>query len=517
MTIDGVTHAARAAVPRPRDAEPDRVRGHLSRCPRRSSTASCCASAFGYPSGDARVGDARAPARARRGRGRADAGRRPRDAARDAGRASSASTSTTRVGRYIVDARRGDARASRASPVGASPRGSLALLKLSRCRGRSRRARLRHPRRRQGDRGACARAPAAAASPSSGCSGARGEDVVREIARAGADAAGRGRRARRGVTPYASPRLVPYLGLAALGLIAALALRRAELVVVAAPFALIVAPGCSSQGRRERAARGSTLERERALEGEELVATVELERDRAGRPRSRSTSRSRRRRAGRTAQPVAHPARAGEEREISLTLRCVRWGAVELGEVSLRARDRIGLVGFEGRVRPAVPAPDLSRGPSCSAASLRRSTRRLATRRPGRPAPRGRARVRGHAPVRPRRPRAVGQLARERPSRRAGRQRAPPRAERGRRRSSSTASPRRERRRDRRDARAGRPRGRDARRPLPRAARPRRARRPSEASSAGSSPAAASCSATASSTRCSRPASSSATPGRTST
>ena len=45
------------------------------------------------------------------------------------------------------------------------------------------------------------------------------------------------------MTPYASPRLVPYLGLAALGLIAALALRRPELVVIAAPFALVVAAG----------------------------------------------------------------------------------------------------------------------------------------------------------------------------------------------------------------------------------------------------------------------------------
>ena len=41
--------------------------------------------------------------------------------------------------------------------------------------------RLRHPRRREGDRRACARAPAACSSPSSGCSGERGEDVVREL------------------------------------------------------------------------------------------------------------------------------------------------------------------------------------------------------------------------------------------------------------------------------------------------------------------------------------------------
>ena len=78
------------------------------------------------------------------------------------------------------------------------------------------------------------------------------------------------------MTPFASPRLVPYLGLAALGLIAALALRRPELVVVAAPFALIVAAGLLLEGRPEVKA-WLTLERERALEGDEIVAEIELD------------------------------------------------------------------------------------------------------------------------------------------------------------------------------------------------------------------------------------------------
>ena len=41
VTAGGQTHVLAAAVPRLRHAEPDRAGGHLSRCPRRSSIASC--------------------------------------------------------------------------------------------------------------------------------------------------------------------------------------------------------------------------------------------------------------------------------------------------------------------------------------------------------------------------------------------------------------------------------------------------------------------------------------------
>ena len=63
------------------------------------------------------------------------------------------------VGRYIVDLVAAT-RESTSLAVGASPRGSLALLKLSRCRAALGGSRLRHPRRRQGDRRSRARPPA---------------------------------------------------------------------------------------------------------------------------------------------------------------------------------------------------------------------------------------------------------------------------------------------------------------------------------------------------------------------
>ena len=77
------------------------------------------------------------------------------------------------------------------------------------------------------------------------------------------------------MTPFASPRLAPYVGLAALGLVAALALRRPELVIVAAPFALIVAAGLLFEEPPDLRA-WLTIDRDRALEGDEIVAEIEL-------------------------------------------------------------------------------------------------------------------------------------------------------------------------------------------------------------------------------------------------
>ena len=55
---------------------------------------------------------------------------------------------------------------------------------------------------------------------------------------------------------------------------------------------------------------------------------------------------------------------ADDERTISLTLRCDRWGAVQLGDIYLRARGRIGMLAWEGRVRrqhriQIYPRPEL--------------------------------------------------------------------------------------------------------------------------------------------------------------
>ena len=167
------------------------------------------------------------------------------------------------------------------------------------------------------------------------------------------------------MTPFASPRLAPYVGLAALGLIAALALRRPELVVVAAPFALIVAAGLLFEVPPDLRA-WLTIDRDRALEGDEIVAEIEV----AARTRIDLLELHLIIPRGVTVvdggNPFSVTLNAGEERTVRLPLRCVRWGSVELGEIRVRARSRIGMLIWEGRInRPhrlqIYPRPELLR------------------------------------------------------------------------------------------------------------------------------------------------------------
>ena len=150
------------------------------------------------------------------------------------------------------------------------------------------------------------------------------------------------------MTRAGNPRLVGYMALAALGLLGALALRRPELAVAAAPFALVVALG--SRARDPRVAVEFTMDAERTLEGanEEVTVTVRSERtvDRLelllDLPAGVQVA------DGEAAQSMR--LRAGEQRELDLALRCVRWGVYDLCAVKVRARDPWRLVTWEGRV-----------------------------------------------------------------------------------------------------------------------------------------------------------------------
>ena len=150
--------SARAAVPRARDAEPDRVRGHVSAA---GGTARPLPAArrLRLPRRGRRVGGAVAAPRAARGRGRARAGHRRRRRSSSSRRRSRTSTSARSSAPTSSSSSAPPAR-SNSTAVGASPRGSLAVLKLARCRAALSGPRLRHPRRRQGGGGAGARAPA---------------------------------------------------------------------------------------------------------------------------------------------------------------------------------------------------------------------------------------------------------------------------------------------------------------------------------------------------------------------
>jgi uncharacterized protein (DUF58 family) len=143
------------------------------------------------------------------------------------------------------------------------------------------------------------------------------------------------------VTRLASPKLGGYAGLAALGLIAAIALRRPELVAVSAPFALLLAVGLAVTREPELRAR-LVLDRERVLEDDEVVLTLTL---RAAEPLERVEVL--------VGLPPGLERADGEnpfalrlgttEVTREIRLRCKRWGGYALGEAHIRIRDRFGL------------------------------------------------------------------------------------------------------------------------------------------------------------------------------
>jgi uncharacterized protein (DUF58 family) len=152
------------------------------------------------------------------------------------------------------------------------------------------------------------------------------------------------------MTRRASPRVAAYAGLAALGLLGALALRRPELAVLAAPFAGLLALGLATS-RPPGLGLWLTVARERAIEGDEVRATIELNSEAPVErlevllvlPAGLET--------GDDENPVSVRLGREDERTIELTLRCRTWGNFELGDVYLRARDRLGLFLWEGQVR----------------------------------------------------------------------------------------------------------------------------------------------------------------------
>lgn len=145
----------------------------------------------------------------------------------------------------------------------------------------------------------------------------------------------------------ATPRLTAYAALAALGLLGALALRRPELVAVAAPFALVLGLGLSRSAPEIRV--GFELDEERALEGDdvhaELVLRAETSVDRLEVALALPWGLE----LVDAALPLAFHLPAGDERVLALRLQG-RWGSWVVGDVRLRASDRFGVLAWESRV-----------------------------------------------------------------------------------------------------------------------------------------------------------------------
>lgn len=147
------------------------------------------------------------------------------------------------------------------------------------------------------------------------------------------------------MTRAATPKLAGYASLAALGLFAGIAFGRAELVVLATPFVLVLALGLATGGSPKLGVN-VRLDAARALEDDVVPVAIEL--DAASRIDRLELALA----MPRDAQPVGDTSfgltmRAGEQRELSVPLRFPRWGVYPVGRIGVAVFDRLGLFVFE--------------------------------------------------------------------------------------------------------------------------------------------------------------------------
>jgi uncharacterized protein (DUF58 family) len=144
----------------------------------------------------------------------------------------------------------------------------------------------------------------------------------------------------------ATPKLGAYAGLASLGLLAALATRRPELVAVAAPFALTAALGLLL-ARRPSIDAEVELERGRALEGEEVELRLTLQADVGAERLEVLLELPRQLTVVDGHNPLLLRLADGERRDLTYRLECLRWGAFRVPRIYLRTQDVFGLLRHE--------------------------------------------------------------------------------------------------------------------------------------------------------------------------
>jgi len=152
-------------------------------------------------------------------------------------------------------------------------------------------------------------------------------------------------------------KLAAYVGVAAIALLAGLALGRPEPVAVAAPLAVLVVAGLAA-ARDPELDVDATADRDRAIVGDEVAVEVRLRAHRAvdrlelllvvppGLDGPAGPARP---------WALAVALAAGEERTVTVTLACRRWGAYRLGDLHLRAHDRFRLLTWEQRLDLRAP------------------------------------------------------------------------------------------------------------------------------------------------------------------
>jgi uncharacterized protein (DUF58 family) len=164
---------------------------------------------------------------------------------------------------------------------------------------------------------------------------------------------GTGRFPQQGMTRAASPKLAGYAGLVGATLLAALALRRPELVAVAGAFALPLALALAFE-RAPRLRVTPELERDRTLQGDELTLTLDIEGDPVERLEVLVDVPSGLEVVEGSPRAVLRLGRE-EERTLDVRLRAGRWGAFVLGGARLRAHDRFGVLLYEQRLESELP------------------------------------------------------------------------------------------------------------------------------------------------------------------
>jgi uncharacterized protein (DUF58 family) len=152
------------------------------------------------------------------------------------------------------------------------------------------------------------------------------------------------------MTAAVSPRLGAYAAFAAAALVAALVTGRAELAVLATPFALLVGMALAA----EPLALGAELrlERDRALEGEQARATLAVAN--LGAPARVDVHLPAAARLETDPTPIGFWLARGERRELRFELTARRWGVHAVGPAIVRARDRLGATMLEGPLGEAA-------------------------------------------------------------------------------------------------------------------------------------------------------------------
>ena len=146
------------------------------------------------------------------------------------------------------------------------------------------------------------------------------------------------------------PRLEGYAVVVAVSLVAALALRRPELAVLAAPFALVLALGLRP-APEPRIEASLVLDTDRVVEDQPFGASLGVRADTAVDRLELLLALPDGVEVLDGPDAVALRVRAGEERTLPVTLRCRRWGLYDVGELELRARDAVRVVGWERTIR----------------------------------------------------------------------------------------------------------------------------------------------------------------------